>query len=95
MNYFVGYPSTPPRNLSLLSSNSTEEGTLTINLTWIPPEYSHGNIEYYSVEFYYNDTDMPVKVEKRTEVRFLYHVQNLCISTNIKHFLEGIKCVLP
>ncbi|XP_065882310.1 fibroblast growth factor receptor 2-like [Dysidea avara] len=61
------YPSTPPRNLSLLSSNSTEEGTLTINLTWIPPEYSHGNIEYYSVEFYYNDTDMPVKVEKRTE----------------------------
>ncbi|XP_065897512.1 uncharacterized protein [Dysidea avara] len=60
------YPSTPPRNLSLLSS-SIKEGILSVNLTWIPPEYSHGYIDYYGVEFYYNDTEIPLIVEKRTE----------------------------
>ena len=89
--FCIGYPSTPPRNLSLLSS-SIKEGILSVNLTWIPPEYSHGYIDYYGVEFYYNDTEIPLIVEKRTEVSILCHVHN---PTNILLEGVGIKCVIP
>jgi len=66
-----------------LFSSSIEKGILTVNLTWTPPDYTHGYIDYYSVEFYYNDTDASLRVEKRTEVFILDHMYNLDISTYI------------
>lgn len=68
MYLYIGHPPTAPRNLKLFS-NSTQTGILVVNLTWIPPERTHGNLLRYVVEIYFNDTSTTVKMT--TKVKYM------------------------
>jgi len=78
----IGEPPTAPRNLTVLS-NSTHLNFLVVNLTWTPPEHTHGQINFYIVEFYFNNT--AAFKEKTIKVQFCYFV-NVNVLTKDAHF---------
>ncbi|XP_065897024.1 uncharacterized protein [Dysidea avara] len=64
------HPPTAPRNLTVLS-NSTQTHIVVVNLTWALPEHTHGHINFYVVEFYYNNTAVITsKKTKNNETTF-------------------------
>ena len=57
----LGYLSSVPRNLNYTYEiQHNIRNVLFINLTWDAPEYTHGDIQNYMVEYMTNDASVPV-----------------------------------
>ena len=87
----LGYLSSVPRNLNYTYEIQRNiSNVLFINLTWDAPEYTHGDIQNYMVEYMTDDVSDPVTSDVTSVGTYCIHTYKATVYVYIHTCMYGM-----